>query len=424
MSTDLLSQLAEYGAYHDARQGAASVEDVVRRNAQTRPHHEPQRLSGDSSWRNARVAVLAAVLVLIVVGGMVLLRSDGANPVPFVDQPSIVPADSGPVTPTSLPVIEGGAVTLEKAELGIGAAVDFSRSGDTLWVWGMEGRPAGYRDGAWENLPPLQGGWVDISGTLLSSVLDITGTPDTGVWALTVSPPHHISHPQSQIWRLEDDEWRRVSNLPLSGDAERIEVDEASGLLVWVRTDRSLYSWDGSELIAHGDPPQDMVFDDIAVTADGTVWAARFNPFFPQLPAGLIRYHTDTGDWEWVRPLGGDENVPAVLAPTPDGNLWALLTDHDLESLAVAHFESRTGEWTVYSLPEGEINQWAADDEFVWLTTHGQLVFRLDGSAWTSHMADFMIDNLGIAADGTVWASHATVAGVHQLVFDAEPGVP
>jgi hypothetical protein len=353
-------------------------------------------------------------VALIVVA--VLLRSDGANPVPVVDQPSIVPADSGAVTPTSLPVIEGGAVTLERAELGIGAAVDFARSGDTLWVWGTEGQPAGYREGAWEILPPLQGGWVDISGTLLSGVLDITGTLDAGVWALTVNP--------YQLWRLDDDGWRRVSDQPLPFEAERIELDEASGV-VWVGTPESLGSWDGSEMIAHEASPQNMVIDDIAVTADGTVWAARFNPFFPGLPAGLIRYHADSGDWEWVRPLGGEENVPVVLASTPDGNLWALLTDYeDLESLAVAHFESRTGEWTVYSLPEGATGQLAADDESVWLTNGGRFAFRFDGSAWTTHTATFMIDRLGIAADGTVWASQATAEGVYQVHFDTVPGVP
>ncbi len=60
MSTDLLSQLAEYGAYHDARQGAVSVEDVMERRASTQPFPmKPVRPTRGSSWQNARVAALA-----------------------------------------------------------------------------------------------------------------------------------------------------------------------------------------------------------------------------------------------------------------------------------------------------------------------------------------------------------------------------
>ena len=68
--------------------------------------------------------------------------------------------------------------------------------------------------------------------------------------------------------------------------------------------------------------------DEIAITADGSLWASRFNPFFPDLPAGLIRYDLGTDAWEWVRPLGGDVDVPAALHATAAGNLWVVLADY------------------------------------------------------------------------------------------------
>ncbi len=76
MSTDLLSQLAEYGAYHDARQGVASVEDVVRRSAPRESRRPPGPV----------IALAAAALVLVLFGTLALVISR-SNESPVVEEP-------------------------------------------------------------------------------------------------------------------------------------------------------------------------------------------------------------------------------------------------------------------------------------------------------------------------------------------------
>jgi len=172
MSTDLLSQLAEYGAYHDARQGIVSVEDVVRRNAQTRPRHEPQRLTGDSSWRNARVAALAAVLVLIVVGGMVLLLGEDVGTTPVATQPPSPPTTLPPATTllpaTTLPapvVTTTPPTTLASADPVFAAPIEGCTEEYAAWLSTRE-RNCDLVQG--EEVPPvfgplLDGGWFDLT---------------------------------------------------------------------------------------------------------------------------------------------------------------------------------------------------------------------------------------------------------------------
>jgi hypothetical protein len=319
------------------------------------------------------------------------------------------------VTPTSVPVVEGGALDVEREPVQLLGEEVFARSGDTLWAWvreGGDGRIAGYRNGTWVSLPPLPG-----------IVLDVSGDADGTVWAVSTID-RSSSNRDHGVWYLENGVWRQLYSEWLT-EANAVEVDEASGL-VWV-VSSDLFSWDGEELTRRGSPPQEMAIDLIAVAGDGTVWASFFNPFVPPGPAGLVRYHPGTDRWEWVRPLGGDENVPAVLAPTPAGDLWVLLEDYRGEvTPALAHLDSSTGRWTVSALPEGATwsdtygpGGWAADDEAFWLTWSPS-VLRFDGQTWTVSPVHRTIYALGIAADGTVWASGA--AGILRLGSDDAAG--
>jgi hypothetical protein len=363
------------------------------------------------------------VATLVVIALVVLVRSGtGTEPTPSADQGPPVLGGVDRVTPTSSPTEEGGSATLERAPVQLGGEAVFTRSGDTLWAWQGEGdgQVVGYRDGEWVSLPPLPG-----------TVLDVTGDQEGPVWAVT-RISRSLLVPDRAVWSLEDGMWLRIHDERLI-DAAQIEVDEATGI-VWVATSNDLFSWDEKELIRRESPPQGMVLDSIAVTGDGTVWATRFNPFFDHLPAGLVRYHPDTGAWEWVRPLGGSENVPAVLAPTPEGDLWVLLEDYEGPVAPVlAHFDSVTEEWTVHALPEGWPWQWShgqgnwtADDETFWVARSSasegaRWVLRFDGLEWTTFPVHRTISTLGIGGDGTVWVSYG--GGLYRLIID-EAAVP
>jgi hypothetical protein len=179
----------------------------------------------------------------------------------------------------------------------------------------------------------------------------------------------------------------------------------------------------------------------IAVTRDGTVWGAWFNPTFSYLPAGLARYHADTGIWEPVRPLGGDLDLPAMLAPTPSGNLWVLVADVPEWPLtsprdrviwtgpstwALAYLDVTTGDWSIYDVPEGYPGDMVADDEAVWFERRSldfgeSTLVRFDHQTWMTYSHP-PFDNLGVADDGTLWVSNRTTAGLQRLVVGAEGG--
>jgi hypothetical protein len=144
----------------------------------------------------------------------------------------------------------------------------------------------------------------------------------------------------------------------------------------------------------------------------------------------LARYEDDTGSWEIVRPLGGDEDVPAkLMAPGPDGDLWVLLADwyEDWSNrvergdpavvLTLAHYDGVAGRWTLYAedLPVGYPGFMAAGRGSVWIDRGGEGegfdpvpgVARFDGRTWTTYLEDTPavdgIADIAVAADGTVW---------------------
>lgn len=148
MSTDLLSQLAEYGAYHDARQGAVSVEDVMERRASTQPFPmKPVRPTRGSSWQNARVAALAATFVLVVLGGVGLLLGRDSDTTPVVTQPPSPSTTLPDATAIPLTTVANTAITENR---GISPTHTITQPGgwmagltvyeDTLWAVVMVSR--------------------------------------------------------------------------------------------------------------------------------------------------------------------------------------------------------------------------------------------------------------------------------------------
>lgn len=105
MSQDLLTQLAEYGAYCDERQGSVSADDVIDTIVPL-----PMPTPPTAPRRGWLVALVAAAVILIVIGGVTWLRplSDSIAP---SDEPTAttipqttVPETTAPVTPeTTVP---------------------------------------------------------------------------------------------------------------------------------------------------------------------------------------------------------------------------------------------------------------------------------------------------------------------------------
>jgi ligand-binding sensor domain-containing protein len=274
---------------------------------------------------------------------------------------------------------------------------------DFLWVWG-EDEIWRYSAGTWSPYATTPG-----------DLRDLTYTSDT-LWALTDAGLHY----------LEADAWQLVTRV----QAWSIAAEPDTGI-VWVSTGTDLYRWDGTEMTTVGPPGDESYVGQIAVTSDGTVWTGGLFGYMPWL-GDLGRYNDDTGTWEVIRPLGGDDNSPASsLTPTSDGDLWVVLPgffeDWEAREAAgqptaapvLAHHDGTTGEWTVYDedLPDGYHSVMASGSDSVWIARGGGVagfegfggLLRFDGQTWTTYLEDTPVDDtvdaLAVAADGTIWYS-------------------
>jgi hypothetical protein len=287
-------------------------------------------------------------------------------------------------------------------------------SGGYLWVWGG-GEIWRYGEGRWSFYSGTPDGAGDIWDMAFGG-----GT----LWVLA-----------DGVFSFEGDGWTELTAAP--AQAWRIEADPRTGIL-WLSTGPDLYRWDGEDMVNVGHPApsgsgavgDEYGVHDIAVTTDGSVWAAGLYGWVPQW-GSLARYDDDTGTWEVVRPLGGDEGIPAsLLAATPNGGLWVMLADWpspesgdggEAAMLTLARHESVTGDWIVYDEdpPEGYPMAMASGGDSVWLAQGGVGVegfaevpgiIRFDGLNWTTYLVtpvDEPVPDIGVADDGTIWYLHA-----------------
>jgi hypothetical protein len=295
-------------------------------------------------------------------------------------------------------------------------------SGGFLWAWG-DSEIWRYADGDWS--------YYSITP---SGVFDLAFGGDT-LWVLAG---------EFRILSVAGDQWTQLEAAPRG--AWRIAADPGTGTL-WMSTGEDLFGWDGENFLEAGHPPNNPEIDaeagyvgGIAVTTDGSVWAAGLYGYVPEW-GSLARYDPVAGSWDVVRPLGGDDGVPAAaLAPLPDGGLWVLLADwpdHDSpdgdgaggeasEFLTLTRRDGGTGAWTVYegSLPGVYPFAMGADADAVWLAqgccaaagsapTAG--VIRFDGEASTQYLTGLTdeVDGIAVAEDGTVW--YVFAGRLHEL---------
>lgn len=138
---------------------------------------------------------------------------------------------------------------------------------------------------------------------------------------------------------------------------------------------------------------------DLAVTADGTVWAGGHEYL------GLWAF--DGTDWTHYSTADGlPRNVGWTVAPAPDGSIWASSRRVDPTSGGgVAHFDGST--WINFTTDDGLLANTAdiavGTDGTVW-AVHETGVSRFNGERWTPFSA---ISGHGrfaaVAADGTLW---------------------
>ena len=282
-------------------------------------------------------------------------------------------------------------------------------AGGFLWAWG-ENEIWRYGDGAWQFYAPLSAAPWDIA------------YDGRTLWALNEGLAY-----------LEGDEWHRLAAAP--AEVWRINADPNTGVL-WLSTGEELFRWDGEEMSNYPPLPDGDGYGyvgEIAVSADGRVWAAGLYGYIPSL-GGLAVYDDRSDSWEMIRPWRGDEDMPAwALAPTSDGGLWVMFSEWPEDSAeqteaspgwALGYHNGVTGDWTIFDrdLPGGQPLAMVATDDSVWVAQGGgsvegsepiEGVFRFDGETWTHYLSDEVLA-VAAAPDGTVW--YVTSTGVlHQI---------
>jgi hypothetical protein len=285
-------------------------------------------------------------------------------------------------------------------------------SGGFLWAWG-ENEIWCYTGGEWSSY----------AAAPEAHLFDVAYVSDT-LWAVA----------DFRLQYLEGDDWQELEGV--NADAWSIEADDQTEIL-WVSDIGNLYRWNCEEMTDNSPSSYGTKVGEIAVTGDGTVWAAGMNGWLPWL-GGLARYDDTNGSWEMVRPWRADEDVPAQrLASTPNGNLWVVLADwsENWEALqaagkpfvewALAHWDGVTGVWSVFDedLPEGLPLMMAADDEAVWLVQFRGMVELMefdglasfDGETWSHYLTGTIVQYMGVGPDGTIWYTNLDDDRLHLL---------
>lgn len=377
-TTETVAQFREYGDQLDS--DASSLEDLT-------PTRTPVRVPARREQRGWPYAVAAAVVVLVLIGGIALLVQRPASRIELAAAPT---------------------ATLDVDEL---VPVEGLATADGMvWAWNRDGQISAYVDGSWTEMPALP-----------DPVLEIAGS-EGDTWVVTTnrcdpSLPDWERRPcETALWRRSGDIWEQLPELggiALPDDLRDLEIGPDGSLFI-VTTEGVLYSWDvrdGASLVGSGP----MNVDAIAITANGEggtdAWASRFNPYFPD-DIGFARLGSG-GDWEAFNPFDG-ENHHTVMTTTPDGDLWVWISASPLSSSlsgrALAHYDSEALEWAMYEsgIPAGFVRGMAASDEAVWLAitdSPDAQLWQFDGEAWTllatTSGGEFL--DVAVGPDGAVW---------------------
>lgn len=297
--------------------------------------------------------------------------------------------------------IEGDAAAPVRAPAGTARVIEVFPGGDTLWVT-TYGEMLGY--------DTVSDTWRD---TGIFSVTTVAATPDGGLWAATW---------QSQLWRMEPDGQVRKTQLPSPiSTISSLEMDDEGNL--WLGTGahgliRRRQPWigvlsepqlgtnlparavvgrdDGSFLFAmtcHGivhwrpgegsttydirSPWPRACFNELEVTADGSIWFGTANGWLGRIPPG--RENALEVSWE----LSYEQPVQ-VISQLPDGRLLAaahrsvsvLNLDANGDLLSSSPIPALEGMTVAQLVSAQRGGLWAVGDQGVWRLDGDRIVER------------------------------------------------
>ena len=407
MSTGLMKQLAEYGAFHDEEQGYVDVADIF--ESSSLPSEAPllaiPRLSRRSGvW----VAIAAAVITLLLAGLVPLLIYND-------DQPAAdTPVATNPVpTPTTVPLTTAGGTAKDPVmredggieypdgwirytdvELPRGVepvwtgrellahdtyeifTYETSRSGDsgldshtTIWRSTNGANWSAVDVGGHSDDPSVRGPWVTgIAGHIGLRELGNQRLVAVGFeFIFEDEPPRASAFDDNRlgrgvVWTSADGaEWTRLDHQPAFDAAEVRAVAQAEdGTFVAVgytyprRDEQGVY----------------VITDPVAwVSPDGLVWDRIDLPNADVHPEGLIAVETWNGGFVAVGDTPGGPPHASVLWLSADGREWTRveLPTGSLEIEAIAS----NGEMGLVALG---IDCWTRCQPAIW--------FSLDGFDW------------------------------------------
>jgi len=390
--TRSLTILSERGV----TRGATEVLDAARREA------------GRSSTGRARgrksltIAFAAAVAVLVLVGGAILISPPRGGQ---------APADTNPTDLTTIPearrpqeLVSTGAHLLTAASDYSNVAVD-----DLGFIWvGGDGHltrfdPRGGDSRTWtvsddlafgewlSGLSPARGGgvwailgdslrWFD--GERFRDVVEPPGSfPDGDTFDAVVEAPDGSLWAASNdqgLFRWDGSSWSRIDD----AGADSVAVD-ASGV-IWFGNAReapggAVARYDGELRRFTGDDSPALSGEVVSIEplSDGTVWVGTNR--------GVAMF--DGASWSSFEPTAIGLSGAVSISVGRDGTVWAASSSGSTGAVRVARYDGRT--WSRFGPKDGLPSEtpWlvatsVASEDGVFVGT-GSGLFRLDGDHWT-----------------------------------------
>lgn len=401
MSTDLLQQLADYGAFHDEEQGYIDVDDVFAAGTSVSPSDTSLRVAPRRSSRfGVWVAIAAVVLTVLLIGVIPLLfNNDGTPPADTVVATTL--AESAPTTLGESVPIPGTWSLVPRTEGGLGEGVirSVAVGGPGLVAVGStaydHGDPAVWTslDGlTWTQVPldeevfggegPMsviaagpglvavgEGAWTSVDGIVWSRAPDFDAILDGGgMSSVTVFGTGLVAVGDGAVWTSVDGiVWSQVPHdEPIFGGGPDVEVGVwdvtvgGPGLVAvgvdWSGPDAGAAVWTSLDgLIWTRVPHDEEVFGGAGVQGISGVTAAG---------PGLVAVGTERSGRQ-----------QAVVWTSVDGLTWTRVARDEsgsldggqMNSVVVADSGLVAVGWTGWiGGPNSEAAVWTSEDGIIW----------------------------------------------------------
>ncbi|MFN8466486.1 MAG: two-component regulator propeller domain-containing protein, partial [Caldilineaceae bacterium] len=231
--------------------------------------------------------------------------------------------------------------------------------------------------------------------------IPITGLPDKMIWAVAFDSEDRpwLGTNHGGATQQDDGTWRWLTTADgLTGEAVKAYLFPFDGS-TWIGTDRAVDVFATPQLdeksaeYTWSDGLAASAAEDLAVDADGNIWAAH-------LAEGVSRF--DGEQWrKFTIDDGLADNWVYSVAADSAGKVWF----GTLGGASVYDGET----WTTYSSEDGLAGDWVSDvaiapNGHIWFATDGG-VSEYDGETWKTHLDGQHARSVAAATDGTVWAA-------------------